>query len=329
MSTITSTTSGALDQYDIPLDIADESITSVDTISGFPYPVTSVNQGSFTSTSYQYDIVTTQALAGHAYLAWNSSSMRCNSSVAVFSRNNAFSTIKDSASDINSCAALIAQRGMAALYSSSSIIRGSASTQCDTSYLCANSSSMNAQRSISVFPLRFAVDVNHNSSFMPVDFESSTFNFNSMNVFPTPTHFRSINNSYCDNISYSLSGKTLPSGFSGQRVDSKPLSFLWSQISTSVTGTAAANILGTPAASYRFVPFSHSIDYSNIVTSAVTQTSTLSPTGLLSILSKGRDCYASVKPPTFMYKPEDGSGNTGVASGLTGDFSVFDLITST
>jgi len=330
MSTITSTTSGALDQYDISLDIADESLTNYTTLAaGFPYPVTVVNQGSFATTSYQYEIVSTQVVSGHAYLAWNSSSMRCNSSVAVLSRSNAFSSIKDSSADLTSCAALIAQRGVAIMYSSSAIIRGSVSTQCDTNFLCSNSSSINAVRSASVFPLRFGVETNHNSSFMPVDFESTTFNFNSMNVLPTPTHFRSINNSYCDNVSFSLTGRTLSAGFSGQRVESKPLNFVWSQISTSVTGTAAANILGNPAASYRFVPFSHSVDYSNIVTSSVVQASTLSPTGLLSVISRGRDCYASVKPPPFMFKPEDASGNTGLGGGLTGDFSIFDLITST
>jgi hypothetical protein len=111
----------------------------------------------------------------------------------------------------------------------------------------------------------------------------------------------------------------------------KPMRFMWSQI-WHVPGafSAISRIFptgGPTRASYRFVPLSHSTDYSNIVTGNIVDSTSLSSSGLLAVIAKDRVGYTSVKPPDGIFKPEDGSGITGLG-GLTGFYSISDLITS-
>jgi len=338
MPIIEQTTSGELDQYDIPRDIADSAKTT--TIpNGFPTEVTSVSPGSFNYSSYQYDIVSSQMSTGRAYHAVSSSSMKCNSCVAVFNRVNGFATAQNSSAQIYGCAVLISVNAYTAAYTSSNIVRNSVASWSESSFYAQNSSSLVIQKSASVFPIRFGVNIAWNSTCTLQDYESMTMNFNSTNLYPTPTHFRSMYNSSVDNASYSLSSKGISAGTSGPFVNSRSINLLWSQVVNPASafagafgGTAAANILGNPSASYRYVPFSHSLDYSNIFVNSVSPpavgtSSPISTTGLLSLLARGRDCYVSVKPPASMFKPEDLSGNTWT-TGLTGDYSIFDLINS-
>lgn len=334
MPIIKETSSGVIETYGIPKDIATANTTST-TPTGYGSEVTSVNVGSI-NFPYQYDIVTTQKVVGNAYLSSASSSIKCVSSVALLSRNFAFASLKNSSLEMNSCVTNIAQRGICALYSSTATVKNCVSCLSDINYLSINCSSLILQESASMLPFRYGVDSQYDSSVSLQDFETVTANFAGpfsiqSTVIPVPTHFRSTYNSFIENTSYALSTKPLASGFSGPDLISKPLNLVWSQITTSIFAgtTAATNVLGIPMASYRYVPLSHSLDWSNIYPPTVA-VATQNPQGsaFLAMLTRPRNNYISVKPPPNMFKPEDNSGLTGINTGLTGDFSIFDLINS-
>ena len=105
------------------------------------------------------------------------------------------------------------------------------------------------------------------------------------------------------------------------------LTFLWSEISKTISqpNTNTITIGATSKASYRYVPRAHCIEYSNVVGGdAVLQNTVLSPTGLLALVAY-RDNYTSVKPPLYMFQPEDNTGKRGVG-GLTGNYFISALI---
>jgi hypothetical protein len=132
--------------------------------------------------------------------------------------------------------------------------------------------------------------------------------------------------------------KKQTAGLSGPKLDARNISFIWSQIyRDNVTGAGFAGenlgrtIFDTNSdinASYRFVPLNHSIDYSNATSAGVgdlSDAATISRTGLFAMMAFGRDGYRSVKPPAYLFAPEDGSGFSG-AGGLTAIFSASALI---
>ena len=279
-------------------------------------------------TNYQYDVLSLGDGAGNAYIAYNNSNMTCHSSVGVFNRNATFSSAYNSTAQAANCVAHAAQTGFNATQTSSIQIGNSVSALCASNYNANASSSINARYSASVFPVKYGVNVSNNSAWYSSEFETMT-SFWSLDVGAVPTHFRSSDNSYCQNNSTVFTTKATQ-GLSGPVLTPQPLSFIWSQIATSgIVTTTNSNIAANPSASYRYVPFSHSVDYSNVVGGTdVTNTTVLSSTGLLALIAKGRAGYASVKPPAYLYQPEDGSGKTG-AGGITGNYSVGDLITPT
>jgi hypothetical protein len=132
--------------------------------------------------------------------------------------------------------------------------------------------------------------------------------------------------------------KKQTAGLSGPKLDARNISFIWSQIyRDNVTGAGFAGenlgrtIFDTGSnikASYRFVPLNHSIDYSNATSAGagdISDAATISRTGLFAMMAFGRDGYRSVKPPAYLFSPEDGSAFTG-AGGLTAIFSASALI---
>jgi hypothetical protein len=284
--------------------------------------------------TYQYDVVSIADFTGHAYISFVGSVISCHSSVAVFNRNAAFSAASNSTGKMSNCVSYAAQAGFNSTNTSSLGIQNCVSSLAASNYNASASSSIDAAYSASVFPVLYGVNVNQNSSWNCTEFETMTSVWSTANFAPVPTHFKSSQNSYCENTSYSLSSKNT-TGVTGAIIDTKPISFIWSQIWRDPgTGlgysntTTNYNILATLSASYRYVPLSHCVDYSNIIQGTVTDTSQLSSTGLLSVIAKGRAGYASVKPPSWLFPPEDNSGKVG-AAGITGSFSISDLITST
>lgn len=283
--------------------------------------------------SYQYDVLSLSDASGNAYVSYNGSNMTCHSSVGVFNRNGTFTSAYNSAIQTANCVAHASQTGFNAIQTSSMQIGNCVSALCASNYNANASSSMTSRYSASIFPVRYGVNISNNSAWYSSEFESMT-SFWATDSEAVPTHFRSFENSYCQNNSSVLTSKASV-GLSGPVLDPKPLSFMWSQIWRDSDGigfdtdTAKFNIAATPNASYRYVPFSHAIDYSNVVGGdSVTNTSTLSSTGLLALIAKGRAGYASVKPPPYLFSPEDGSGKIG-PGGITGNYSVNALLTST
>ena len=121
-------------------------------------------------------------------------------------------------------------------------------------------------------------------------------------------------------------------------MNGKQVSFLWSQIwknRENDLGIKQTELFDNifyakPLASYRYVPFQHSTDYSNIATAGmgvILNGGDVSSRGIVQVVAMGRNCYTSVKPPDYLYPPEDNSGKTG-AGGLTGAFSVSDLLSA-
>jgi hypothetical protein len=278
-------------------------------------------------TNYQYDVLSLGDAAGNGYVSYNNSNITCHSSVGVFNRNATFSSAYNSTAQAANCVAHAAQTGFNATQTSSMQIGNSVSALCASNYNANASSSINCRYSASVFPVKYGVNVSNNSVWYSSEFETMT-SFWSLDAGAIPTHFRSSDNSYCQNNSTTLTSKATQ-GLSGPVLTPQPLSFIWSQIWNSIAATPNSNISANPSASYRYVPFSHAVDYSNVVGGTdVTNTTGLSSTGLLALIAKGRVGYASVKPPSYLYQPEDGSGKTG-AGGITGNYSVDALITPT
>jgi hypothetical protein len=144
---------------------------------------------------------------------------------------------------------------------------------------------------------------------------------------PVPVHFNSRQNSFCTNSTIALSSRQ-NAGLSGSVVSENQIGFIWSQIYSISGGYATpsgSNIFQDSSASYRFVPRNHSTDY-NALFSASTSVS-LDGSAVAALLSQSRQCYVSVKPPGWLYPPEDGSGNTSIGNPVT-SFSLASVLGS-
>jgi hypothetical protein len=208
------------------------------------------------------------------------------------------------------------------------VIANSVASICAMNYSTTLTSSMSARLSSSVFPIYYGVHTSYNSAWYSQEFETMTTSWASTS--PVVAHYMSAHNSYSDNNSTALTTKT-SAGLSGPILNAKAISFIWSQINSRTPFIIPSNgtIADNPSASYNYVPFSHSVDYSNVMGSLglVEIGQSFSGPGLLAIIGKGRSNYASVKGPTFMFQPENGSGKS--FGGLTGAYSVSTLITPT
>lgn len=305
---------------------------------------TVVSPGSGAGSTYQFEIISMHGGVGHAYLAQSNSNIACNSSVALMNRNAAFSCISTSSGNFSNCCTYVAQVGFNAQATSRLTAYMCCSSLSTYNYNARATSSMSANVSASVFPILVGTIATRASSIGLVDFESSTSFWTTIG--PIPTHFVSENNSYIENSSVQLSTKTETTdsslnGLSGPLRNGKNISFLWSQIWVDpVTGSSISNspppssiFSASQNASYRYVPFTHSLDYPNIVNNNGSISNNFSGAGddtirgLISLLAFGRNCYTSVKPPAFMFPPEDRSGTTA-GGGLTGPYTMANLIGS-
>ena len=293
-----------------------------------------VISGGDTPASYQYEIISLYGGVGTAYLAMNNSSMSCNSSVAVFNRNNAFAAMSTSAANYSNCCSYAANQGFLSANTSRISAALCVASISAYNYRVNSSSSMYVNLCASVFPALFGTHVSSTSTFSSNEFESMTAFWSTTG--PVPVHFSSSQNSFCTNSSIALSTKTT-AGLSGPLMNGKQVSFLWSQIyRDAATGLGIGNELfdnifyAKPLASYRYVPFQHSTDYSNIATAGmgvILNGGDVSSRGIVQVVAMGRNCYTSVKPPAYLYPPEDKSGKIGIG-GLTGAFSVSDLLSA-
>lgn len=303
---------------------------------------TVVSSGSGAGSTYQFEIISMHGGAGNAYLASNNSTISCNSSVALMNRNNAFSCISQSSGNFSNCCNYVAQIGFNAQGTSRLSTYMCCSSLSTYNYNARASSSLSASVSTSVFPIEVGTRASQTSSISLFEFESMTsFWATNNNGAPIPTHFVSEKNSFIENSSRELTTKTITpiNGLSGPVLNGKPISFMWSQIWVDpITGLSISNspppssLFSSPqAASYRYVPFTHSLDYSNIVSAAgdgtILNSSVSADTtrGLISLLAFGRNCYTSVKPPAYMFPPEDRSGVVGIG-GLTGTYTLSNLL---
>ena len=290
--------------------------------------------GGDTPASYQYEIISLYGGVGTAYLAMNNSSMSCNSSVAVFNRNNAFAAMSTSAANYSNCCSYAANQGFLSANTSRISAALCVASISAYNYRVNSSSSMYVNLCASVFPALFGTHVSSTSTFSSNEFESMTAFWSTTG--PVPVHFSSSQNSFCTNSSIALSTKTT-AGLSGPLMTGKQVSFLWSQIwkerneDSGIAPGAGDNIFyAKPLASYRYVPFQHSTDYSNIATAGtgvILNGTDVSSRGIVQVVAMGRNCYTSVKPPAHLYPPEDRSGTIGIG-GLTGAFSVSDLLSA-
>ena len=304
---------------------------------------TVVNPGSAAgNNNYQYEIVGLLNGVGSAYLASNSSNIACNSSVAVMNRNSAFAAMNTSTANLSNCATYVSQFGFMAVGTSRMTTQMSVSSLSTFNFYSKYSSSLYANTSMSVFPLAFGFGAYGNSSIGTVEVESMTSYWSTDG--PIPTHFVSRDNSFVENKTDAMSARITPvqnttsQGLSGPIVEGRSLKFMWSQIWRFPNGTGIINpatvtsVFSTnAAASYRFVPFSQSLDYGNIVIhtggsigNPFTSAGEDTVRGLLTLLATGRNNYTYVKPPTFMFQPEDKSG-VRYQGGLTGSYSMSSL----
>lgn len=306
---------------------------------------TTINPGSAAgNNNYQYEIIGLLGGIGWAYLAINGSNLACESSVAVMNRNAAFTALNTSTANFSNCATYVSQYGFSAIGTSRVSTQMSVASLSAFNFYTRHSSSLSVDASISVFPLAYGFAAYGNSSLSTLEIESMTAFWSTDSNSPIPTHFVSTQNSFLENRTDSMSARILPpqsttsQGLSGPIVEGRNIKFLWSQIWREPSGTGLVNSnvssVFTPntKASYRYVPFSQSLDYGNIVihtggTIANPFTSAGDDTvrGLLTLLATGRNCYTYVKPPTFMYQPEDKSG-VRYDGGLTGPYSMAALL---
>lgn len=295
--------------------------------------------------SYVYDIVTASAGYGNAYLSSSTSSMIVDSSVGVFNRNNCFSTHSSSSLYANNCCAYIASRGFQSYGASDIQAQNCVSVLCYVNYNALAGSNINLLRSASVFPTSYGCKASSKSNIMLTDYETMTVpwaNYYSNFSFEyIPHHFSSNRNSYIANRSSAFTGKLINvQGLSaGAYLVSGVLNYVWSGIQNdpplAVSGvTASIGDGGTLKASYRYVPLSHSTDYTNVIVglqtssigNMVTPTSEIRSNLLMGLLKGGRQCYDDVKPYFWLYQPEDRSGGL-TGSGLTGSFNLFATFT--
>lgn len=306
---------------------------------------TTINPGSAAgNNNYQYEIIGLMGGIGWAYLANNGSNLACNSSVAVMNRNAAFSALNTSTANFSNCATYVSQYGFAAIGTSRVTTQMSVASLSGFNFYTRHSSSLYADTSMSVFPLAYGFAAYGNSSLSTIEIESMTSFWSTDQNAPIPTHFVSTQNSFLENKTDSMSARILPTqsttsqGLSGPIVEGRNIKFLWSQIwrdpqlgTGLVNPTPSSVFTPNTKASYRYVPFSQSLDYGNIVdnNNSITNNFTVLPTdtvrGLITLLATGRNCYTNVKPPTFMYQPEDKSG-VRYEGGLTGPYSMAALL---
>ena len=283
---------------------------------------TTTTPGSPPST-YSYDIISTSTALGSGFICSDNSNLECNNSISIFSRVNAFLATNTSSSRFTGCACHGGNYGFVAVNTSSQEISHCVSALHTSNYLTVNNSTQNVFFSAGVFPVLYNVQARNNSTFSPIEFESMTRTLYFTDENSVPTHFGSFNGSRVSNFSDALSSKT-SAGLSGDLITKQNLTFLWSEISKTIIQTNT-NIGAPSLASYRYVPRAHCIEYSNVVGgNDVLQNTVLSPTGLLALVAY-RDNYTSVKPPLYMFQPEDNTGKRG-AGGLTGNYSISALI---
>jgi hypothetical protein len=287
----------------------------------------SVSQGT-APTSYDYQIVGQNAAIGGSYVAVQNSNLTAKGSVAVFSRLCSYLVANTSSANLNACAAYVGNFGYSASKTSSIDVVSSISSIHKFNYYAGSGSSISTKYSQSVFPLDFSQYAAFNGSITNIEFETMTRWWDS-DAGANATHFGSVASSYVQNSSTQLSTFVLPTGFSGGIVGTQPLRFIWSEVYTP-GGAASSTSLGTGGyASYNYVPFAHSADYSNIVGSGFGQTPTVENLlpSLFGIIAY-RNNYQSVKPPAYMKQPEDGSGNQGLVSPYTNSYSLATLVSN-
>jgi len=299
---------------------------------------TVISTGNGPTTGYSYDVINIYGGVGSAYLALNNSNVSCNSSVGVFNRNNTFAAINTSTGNFSNCCSYAANQGFIAYDSSKVATYFCTATLSASNYRCIAASSLYCNLSASVFPIIYGTYVSNTSSFVSNEYETMTMIFAS-NA-PTPTHFRSAQNSFCTNNSNSLTTKTT-AGLSGPVLNSKNISLIWSQIwrnpitnagfpLTNQTGQGV-NPYSTPApASYRYVPMVQSVDYFQLPFSSANgnfRPGEIDTSAIVTVYSQGRNCYTSVKSTVdgHMFPPEDGSGAIA-ADALQGVFNVTSLL---
>lgn len=294
-----------------------------------------ISPGAGAPSGYSYSVSTALGVIGNAYASFGTSKINCHSCVAVLNRHRSFGASQNSSANLTNCVAYGSQTGFNAIGSSFLIASTCVASICDSNYFSSNSSGIFVSRSASIFPIRYGATSVWNSSWNSTEYETATAYWSIDSIAPIPAHFYSQNGSYSRNPCTTLTTKS-SAGLSGPNYSNFPISFVWSQIYRSTTDqslTINQNGLSIASsgllASYHWVPLSQATDYGNVVGGAsVTESTRLASTGLLAIIGNERTNYASVKPPSGMFLPEDGSGKQG-AGGITGNFSVFDLITST
>ena len=230
--------------------------------------------------SYVYDIVTSSAGYGNAYLSSSTSSMIVDSSVGVFNRNNCFSSNSSSSLYANNCCAYIASRGFQSYGASDIQAQNCVSVLCHNNYNALSGSNINLLRSASVFPISYGCKASNKSNITLNEYETMTVpwgtyytNFSSEYI---PHHFISNRNSFIGNqISFTSKGST--AGLSaGSVLISGTMNYIWSGIQNDPPITAPAPTASpvdtlSLKASYRYVPLNHSTDYTNVVAGFVDQ----------------------------------------------------------
>jgi hypothetical protein len=288
----------------------------------------SISQGNAPA-SYDYQIVGQNAAIGGSYVALQNSNLTAKGSVAVFSRLCSYLIANTSSANLNACAAYVGNFGYSASKTSSIDVVSCVSSIHKFNYYAGSGSSISTKYSQSLFPLDFSQYAAFNGSITNIEFETMTRWWDD-DAGANPTHFGSVASSYIQNSSTQLSTFSLPSGFSGGIVGTQPLRFIWSEYYIPGGALAASTSLGTGGyASYNYVPFAHSADYSNIVGTAFTQFSTVKEIlpSLFGIIAY-RNNYQSVKPPAYMKQPEDLSGNLGVGTPYAVSYSLATLVSN-
>jgi hypothetical protein len=280
------------------------------------------------SFSYDYQIVGQNAAIGGSYVALQNSNLTANGSVAVFSRLCSYLIANTSSANLNACAAYVGNFGFAASKTSSIDVISSVSSIHKFNYYAGLGSAISTKYSQSIFPLDFSQYAAFNGSITNVEFETATRWWDDDSG-SNATHFGSVASSYVQNSSTQLSTFTTSSGLSGGLVGTQPLRFIWSEVFSPANAPQSISLGTGGYASYNYVPFAHSADYSNIVGSGFnpyqSMTNLLPP--LFGIIAY-RNNYQSVKPPTYMLQPEDGSGNQGLVSPYTNSYSLATLVSN-
>lgn len=286
----------------------------------------SIQNGNAPS-SYDYQIVAQNAAIGGSYVASHNSNITCNGCVAVFSRLSSFLITNTSSASINACSAYVGNFGFAASKASSIDVISSVSCIHKFNYFSGNNSAIVTKYSQSLFPFDFSQYASFNSSITNLEFETVTRWWDDDSG-ANATHFGSVASSYVQNQSTLLSNLNISSGFSGGIVGTQPLRFIWSEVFRPANANIQISNLGNAGyASYNYVPFAHSIDYNNFNTSGDVSSTNLSTQfpGLAALITY-RNNYQSVKPPTFMSAPEDGSAATQTSSLVTTSYSLATLV---